>query len=158
MYEINPKCEDNGSCVGALLNGKANCDGYSDAFYLCCGLKKAYQVGKSKVQGKYTEVNIIIWNLIFLDGIWRCVDVTCASSGNGTTHDFFNIDLDRMKPVYSFSDFMLPENMTDRTNQFERVEQEYQVSSESDMIDASNRMTTLNEEKSTLHCSETFDQ
>ena len=159
MYEINPKCEDNGSCVGALLNGKAKCDGYSDAFYLCCGLKKlqvAYQVGKSKVQRKYNEEDNHIWNLIFLDGIWRGVDVTWDGGGNDTSHDFFNIGLDRMKPVYSFSNFMLPENMTARTNQFERAEQEYQVSSENDMTDALNRMATLNKDKITLRCSETF--
>ena len=142
-YEINPKNEDNSSCVGALVNGRAKCDGYADAFYLCCGLKglpAAYLAGKSKARRKNTDGDNHMWNLLFLGGTWRCVDVTWDDGGEDILYDYFNIGLDRMKDAYSFTPAMIPSNMAAKTDTAERMTQEYPAESESDITDAIREM------------------
>ena len=156
-YEINPKNEDNSSCVGALVNGRAKCDGYADAFYLCCGLKglpAAYLAGKSKVHRKNTDGDNHMWNLLFLGGTWRCVDVTWDDGGEDILYDYFNIGLDRMKDAYSFTPAMIPSNMAVKTDTAERMTQEYPAESESDITDAIREMIISGKDKLTIRCSE----
>ena len=61
------------TAIGALLDGKANCQGYSDAFYMLatmCGLNVGRMGGFSQGAGH-------MWNTIeFGDGKFYCVDVT----------------------------------------------------------------------------------
>lgn len=60
------------TAVGALLNGRAECDGYADAFYLLCtlaGIPVGFQYGQA-------DGGLHQWNLIFFDGWWYHVDVT----------------------------------------------------------------------------------
>lgn len=66
------------TAVGALYHGVAECDGYSDAFYLLgtmAGLTVVYQTGDALEwdTGEYTSH---MWNLIYLNGGWHHVDVT----------------------------------------------------------------------------------
>lgn len=63
------------TCVGAVLDGAANCQGYTDAFYLL-GTLAGLEVGKlsGDADGPHT------WNVICLDGIWYFVDVTFDDS------------------------------------------------------------------------------
>ncbi len=156
------KAVDCNSCVGALLNSKAKCDGYSDTFYLLCGLKNlpaAYQSGKSKIERKYTEEDNHMWNLFLLDGVWRGTDTTWDGGGDvneKTVYDYFNIGLDRMKPSYAFSDFMLPKNMLEKTQAYERPTREVQVSSEDEMIKVFRGMIISGLDKITLRCPERF--
>lgn len=61
------------SAVGALMDGVANCQGYSDAFYLLgtmAGLQVDFQCGYD------SEHKAHVWNTICLDGEWYVVDVT----------------------------------------------------------------------------------
>ena len=158
-YEINTQDEDNSTCVGALVRGKAKCDGYSDAFYLCCGLMglpSAYQAGKSKVKRKNTIEDNHMWNLIFAGETWRGVDVTWDDAGEDILYDYFNIGLDRMKEAYLFSPSMLPANMAGNTDPSERAVQEYPVSSEIDISIAVMDMRLSGKEKITLRSSEKF--
>ena len=66
------------TAVGALLNGKANCQGYSDAFFLLAsmagfevGRQSADSLGSDDIPGGPHR-----FNTIRLDGKWYIVDVT----------------------------------------------------------------------------------
>ncbi|MCR4813645.1 MAG: hypothetical protein K5879_02325 [Lachnospiraceae bacterium] len=58
--------------TGLLLDGKANCQGYADAFNMLCKMAGL----QSKSQSGSAEGNLHVWNIISLDGIWYSVDVT----------------------------------------------------------------------------------
>ena len=67
--------EDMDTAIGALLEGKADCDGYSDAFYLCAslaGMDVGYLHGATRGKADSSHLR----NIIRLDGKWRMVDVT----------------------------------------------------------------------------------
>ena len=75
-YTVDPSTDEDDSAIGAILSGRANCDGYSDAFYLLgtlAGLKVRYQHG-----AVYDDEPgaTHLWNLLELDGSWQIVDVT----------------------------------------------------------------------------------
>ncbi|MBQ8248542.1 MAG: hypothetical protein IJY93_01490 [Clostridia bacterium] len=60
------------TAVGALLDGRANCQGYTDAFYLLASLA-GFEVGRQFVEDYETTH---MTNTIRLDGKWYIVDVT----------------------------------------------------------------------------------
>lgn len=67
---------ENWTAVGALLNGKALCQGYADAFYLLGSLadfEVLYQFGMSDGGNGWVGH---VWNLILLDDKWYYLDVT----------------------------------------------------------------------------------
>lgn len=58
--------------AGALLDGKANCQGYADALYLLCGLcgiSCEYRIGRGKRR-------LHVWNAVCLNGEWLETDVS----------------------------------------------------------------------------------
>ena len=64
------------TAIGALNYGRAECDGYADAFYLMCTLASipaGFQVGYA---GDQEGQGAHMWNLVFLDGWYYHVDVT----------------------------------------------------------------------------------
>ena len=63
------------TCIGAILDGKANCQGYTDAFYLLCNLAG---IETHKVFGSAGEGHC--WNAVRLDGWQYTVDVTFNDS------------------------------------------------------------------------------
>ncbi len=79
--------------IGALLNGSADCDGYSDAMTLCCGLAGVpcrYIHGESTASlRRNTGSNTHLWNLVFVGGSWLMCDVTWG-------------DQDREEPCYLY--------------------------------------------------------
>lgn len=106
------------SAVGALLDGMAECDGYSDAFYLCgtlAGLQVRYITGDSveppaaeTAEGEAPDaaeewverVDVDgghMWNLICLDGRWVSVDVTWDDGDSGAIfYANYNLGAERM--------------------------------------------------------------
>lgn len=57
---------------GALLDGKANCQGYADALYLLCGLcgiSCEYRIGRGKRR-------LHVWNAVCMNGEWLETDVS----------------------------------------------------------------------------------
>lgn len=68
-------------CAFALLLGRANCDGYADAFDLCAGLA-GYET--KMISGYYHDSRGRIvphaWNCVRLGGQWYTVDVTWADA------------------------------------------------------------------------------
>lgn len=88
----------NCSAIGAVLDGQANCQGYSDAFYMLgamAGLTVNIQIGVAG--GNHA------WNVIRLDGKWYILDVTFDDSAQiptGEPHYYmFNVGCDLMKGV-----------------------------------------------------------
>lgn len=71
--------------VGALVDGRANCQGYSDAFRLLgllCGLDVRKQEGRDSDGGAHD------WNVVNLDGEWFIVDVTWDDVDGGDTWNY----------------------------------------------------------------------
>ena len=83
------------TAVGALVYGQANCQGFSDAFYLL-GELAGFQVRR---QDGWDTGEPHRWNTIERNGQWYIVDVTYdASSGDAgnrpLNYQWFNIGLD----------------------------------------------------------------
>ena len=86
--------------IGAILNGRADCDGYSDAFYLLgslAGLEVRYQHGASVPDSenlagskRNTEAGGHMWNLVRISGKWMMLDVTWDDQGDHIYYVFFN--------------------------------------------------------------------
>lgn len=103
VYTEDPDTDEDDTAIGAILNGEANCDGYTDAFYLIgtlAGLEVRYQHGDTyDVQRERSVTNAAthLWDLLLLDGTWRMVDVT-YDDGDGedaVSHVWFDIGTDR---------------------------------------------------------------
>lgn len=95
------------TATNALLYGEANCQGYSDAFYLLaslCGLEAGFQNGYDANGASH------VWNTIRIDGNWYAVDVTAADSYDNETGEAlvnyarFNAGLDMCKGKLSWPD------------------------------------------------------
>ena len=111
VYYIDETSEEDDNAIGAILNGKANCDGYADAFYLIgtlAGLEVRYQHGYSiekNIQNSRAEVGHM-WNLLKISGAWRMVDVTWDDEEDGFTHVWFNVGRDIAKRMHYWNEDM----------------------------------------------------
>ena len=72
-------------CVGALMNGKADCDGYADTFVLLASLAQVGYIGRVEVQ-TYDGGNHML-NIVYLDDNWYLTDV-CWDDGDGNCPTF----------------------------------------------------------------------
>ncbi len=79
------------TCVGAILDGKANCQGYTDAFYLLASMA-GFEVSRLSVVDKSGGGHML--NTINLNGDWYIVDVTfddtLYNTGDETNYRLFN--------------------------------------------------------------------
>lgn len=60
------------SAVGALHDGRANCQGFADVLYLLCGLcgiECQYKCGRG-------ERRLHLWNVVQINGVWREIDAS----------------------------------------------------------------------------------
>lgn len=74
--------------IGALLDGKANCQGYADAFYTVASIA-GFTVSRMSVK---TPNDLHMVNTILLDGAWYVVDVDSNDHDNGPVHyRLFNV-------------------------------------------------------------------
>ena len=85
------------TAVGALLDGKANCQGYTDAFYLLASLS-GFEVGRMNV--KAGDAPHVV-NTILLNRNWYVVDVTFDDLGDdlGSSYRMFNAGLDQINEL-----------------------------------------------------------
>lgn len=136
-YEANEERGKNDTAIGALLNGVADCDGYSDAFYLVgtlAGLNVRYQHGNginSDLYG-FLDTATHMWNLLELDGQWRMVDVTWDDSGDEILYTWFNIGNDRASRSHYWNEEMTVPLLL-KTDLTERPENEFAVSNLSEL-------------------------
>ncbi len=112
------------TAVGALIDGKANCQGYTDAFYMLgtmCGLKVGKCGGNAvDKNGKSSSADTAhIWNTVELDGWTYFVDVTwddeavlSTSTGDAyTTYIYFNVPSDIIKSTHTYKDWYVDGNI-----------------------------------------------
>lgn len=91
--------------IGAVLDGAANCMGYTDTFTLLasmCGLEVARL-------GGYLHGNSHLWNIVYLDDGWYSVDVTSSDFGSYADETtYFNMGTDALHSLgYTFDDTLL---------------------------------------------------
>lgn len=130
-YETVEEKSENDTAVGVLLNGKADCDGYADAFYLTgslAGLHVRYQHGKGVNSGFYgfLDSTTHMWNLLELDGSWRMVDVTWDDSAEEPQYTWFNLGRDRASRSHRWNEEMTVK-LLEATDLAARPENEYAV-------------------------------
>lgn len=88
--------ERNKTAIGALIDHKAQCQGYSDAFYM---LGRMAGLNVRRIGGKF-DGGWHFWNTITLsDGRTYCVDVTMDDGHN--THEWFLANYEVMKRHHS---------------------------------------------------------
>ena len=102
--ELGDKYAESFTAYGALINGRAICQGYTEAMgYLlsCVGIESSQITGKSQ-EGNH------IWNSVKIDGDWYQLDVTWDDTDSlSSNHDYFNITTDELEynhsvaPVFS---------------------------------------------------------
>ena len=105
-YVDDEAIDEDDCCIGALLDGRANCDGYADAMLLVgklAGLNVRYQHGDSLKGGLGSLFSTHMWNLVELDGTWRMIDVTWDDLGDKNCHLWFNIGEDRAALTHIWS-------------------------------------------------------
>lgn len=104
VLEYKVENERNKTAIGALIDHKAQCQGYSDAFYML-GVMSGLNV--RRIGGKVDGV-VHVWNTITLsNGKSYCVDVTQDDDGN-YSHKWFLATYERMKAKYSCDWSVIP--------------------------------------------------
>ena len=110
-YSTEEGKTDRDTAVGALLDGRADCDGYSDAFYLVgtlAGLNIRYQRGEAVDAEFYDKAGTAMhmWNLIELEESWRLVDVTWDDAGDEIVYTWFNIGAGEASKTHRWNEEM----------------------------------------------------
>lgn len=111
VYVDNEWMDEDDNAIGAILNGEANCDGYSDAFYLLgslAGLNVRYQHGDSyyKDPVQRSDAATHLWNLLEIDGLWHMVDVTWDDEPSGWSYHWFNVGRDVADEMHFWNEDM----------------------------------------------------
>ena len=97
--------------VGALLDGKADCDGYGDAFSLCCGLAgletrfiHGYSIEppEEDVPREDGEDGSHLWNLVNIDGRWVSVDLTWDDQDPGIVYCNYNLGSEQIRQSHAW--------------------------------------------------------
>lgn len=87
------------SVLGALLDGEANCQGYTDAFYTVASIA-GFEVGRLSVE---TDTAPHMVNTIYLEGNWYVVDVTYDDSNEDyPSYRLFNAGRDMIGHEYTW--------------------------------------------------------
>lgn len=138
-YTIDDDTVEDDTAIGALLNGQADCDGYSDAFYLTgslAGLEVRCQHGDSNNQNfSVFNSSTHMWNLLKLDGSWRVVDVTWDDGFGSVVHTWFNIGTDRASRTHKWNADMTV-SVKEKTDMGTRPDSEHSVKSKSELQQA----------------------
>lgn len=138
VYTVDETTDEDDNAIGAVLNGKANCDGYTDAFYLIgslAGLNVRYQHGDSYNKGllQFSSIPIThIWNLLEIGGEWRMVDVTWDDEEDGCTYIWFNAGSDIAKRLHIWNEDMT-KVLADSTVRAYSGKNEFYLQEEADM-------------------------
>ena len=107
---------------GALVNGKAVCEGYAEALqYLLhrVGINSFLAIGSSYVPGSDTTVGHE-WNYVKLDGEWFHVDLTWNDQGENLYHAYFGLTDTEITAdhIIDAADYQLPTCTSGANNYF----------------------------------------
>ena len=103
VLEYKVENERNKTAIGALIDHKAQCQGYSDAFYM---LGRMAGLNVRRISGKFGN-GFHVWNTITLsDGRTYCVDVTMDDGYN--TDEWFLANFEVMKRHHSCDWSVIP--------------------------------------------------
>lgn len=143
-YVIDPNTDTDDCALGPLLYGKANCSGYTDAYYLLCslaGLEVCYQPGDSMTPVSAEAGHV--WNAIKLDGKWYFIDVTWNDglTGNKMTQTYFCIGNDLASRTHLW-DRQISVDLASVTDPTLHGLNEYKINSQSDMNNVIQTVTT----------------
>ena len=87
------------TAYGALVNGKAICEGYTRAMQL---LLSKFGILSTTVSG-VAENEGHMWNLVNIDGNWYHLDVTWNDADGFISHEYFNITDSEISLDHTFS-------------------------------------------------------
>ena len=136
-YIDDETTDEDDTAVGAILNGEANCDGYSDAFYLIsslAGLNVRYQHGDSldkRTPDSRTSVSHL-WNLLEIDGNWHMVDVTWDDDEEGWSYIWFNAGRDIASRMHVWNEDMTVSLAAETERPF-NIGNDFYIGSEAEM-------------------------
>jgi hypothetical protein len=104
---------------GALLNGRAVCDGYANAFVFAMhelGYECGQVIGKSQNQNH-------AWNIIKVNGEYYYMDVTWDDGdGNGTSYDYFCITREKLLQDHSLTpEYNYPDATSEAMSYFRQI-------------------------------------
>lgn len=114
-YELSGFSE-NDSAIGAMLNGRADCDGYADAFAMLCemaGLQAQRISGQCLTDGRWGEH---MWNAVQINGAWCFVDVTGDDQDTRIEYFYFNRGAELFGKTYSWKQNALSINVVSATD------------------------------------------
>ncbi len=140
-YADDELTDEDDTAIGAILSGRANCDGYTDAFYLIgtlAGLNIRYQHGDSLDKNywdAWTSPVSHIWNLLEIGGVWHMVDVTWDDEENGWTYVWFNVGRNIADRMHVWNEDMTVSIAPD-TVRMADAGSDFYISSEQDLRDA----------------------
>ena len=111
-YTNSNDYEEKDQAIGALLNGKADCDGYSEAFYLLCnmaGIPARFQHGDTYEKNDQYDATHM-WNLVQIYGNWVMVDVTWDDSekAGANYYLYYNIGTKRAAETHTWEKDLVP--------------------------------------------------
>ena len=95
------------NAYGALVEGKAVCNGYSKAYQhlmIKAGIPAWYVRGNS-INPTTQKTEGHAWNLVKLDGEWYYTDVTWDDQGEDIFYTYFNITTKQLLKGHSFEEF-----------------------------------------------------
>lgn len=108
---------DSDTAIGALLNHKADCDGYADAFFLLCGLAG---IESRHIFGYTTNRDILsihAWNAVCIDDQWVMTDLYWDDGPGNNSTLYFNIGADLMAVDHSWNAELLDYELETLTDQ-----------------------------------------
>ena len=111
---------DKDCAIGALVNGKADCDGYADAMVLCCGLagiQCRYMHGKSlKPSANGSNDGSHMWNLVNINKQWLMTDVTWGDQETRISYLYFNLGKNDTQNLYQWDSECVFTDIAEKTD------------------------------------------
>ncbi|MDR3344326.1 MAG: hypothetical protein LBT21_01835 [Oscillospiraceae bacterium] len=92
------------TAYGALVLGKAACEGYSRAGKLlleALGVEAVLTTGDATNSSGKTEAHM--WNTVKVDGAWYQLDLTWDDTGDGQRYDYFNVTDKELRQTHNLN-------------------------------------------------------
>ncbi len=128
------------NAYGALVEGKAVCNGYSRAYQHLMnkvGIPAWYVRGTSINPATNTSIGHA-WNLVKLDGAWYYADVTWDDQGENTFYEFLNITTEKMAEGHSLEQpfaSLVPQATATNANYYKKENREFTGYDHNKLID-----------------------